>query len=124
MRVRWHTYVRLISLLVARRTAGGLALVASTADLPAAVTGLKLPFLVSFASSAEDGYEAAQLQQGASAPKQGDEKSTPAGAPTHIKGWQSAKYCPYPQTIILRFPGYFDIRKIQILSHQAKIANT
>lgn len=25
---------------------------------------------------------------------------------------------------MLKFPGYFDIRKIQILSHQAKIANT
>ena len=104
--------------------------------------GLKLPFQVVFASSADEGFDAHQLEapskaasaaaaaaaaasaggaQPAAAAPQPDEKQP---QPTHIKGWQSAKFCPYPQTLILRFPGFFDLRKIQILSHQSKIAHT
>jgi len=92
-----------------------------------AVQGLKLPFEVVFASSADDGYDARQLEapsKAAAAPSQGQAGGNEP-KPTHIKGWVSAKYCPYPQTLILRFPGgFFDLRKIQILSHQSKIAHT
>jgi hypothetical protein len=63
------------------------------------VQGLKLPFVVTFASSYDDGYEPTQLEQGGAAAAQaaqaakdnGDEKQTHAATNTHIKGWQSAK---------------------------------
>ena len=39
------------------------------------------------------------------------------------KGWQSQKYCTYPQEIILQFQGVINISQLQILSHQSKIAS-
>jgi len=83
---------------------------------------------VIFASSSDDGFDAKQLEApskanaaaaaGATAAAGGAAQPAEADKPTHIKGWQSARYCPYPQTLVLRFPGFFDLRKIQILSHR------
>ncbi|KAF8980263.1 hypothetical protein BGZ46_004447 [Entomortierella lignicola] len=40
------------------------------------------------------------------------------------KGWHTPRFCEYPQDLVLRFSsGHSRIRKIQILSHQYKIAN-
>ena len=39
------------------------------------------------------------------------------------KGWQSQKYCTYPQEIILQFQGVINVSQLQILSHQSKIAS-
>ncbi|GJJ68469.1 centrosomal protein CEP104 [Entomortierella parvispora] len=40
------------------------------------------------------------------------------------KGWHTPRFCSYPQDLVLRFSsGYSRIRKIQILSHQYKIAS-
>lgn len=39
------------------------------------------------------------------------------------KGWQSARFCDYPQEIIIQFLSPIRIRQIQFLSHQCKIAS-
>ncbi|KAF9433149.1 hypothetical protein BGZ76_009818, partial [Entomortierella beljakovae] len=40
------------------------------------------------------------------------------------KGWHTPRFCGYPQDLVLRFScGHSRVRKIQILSHQYKIAN-
>ena len=33
------------------------------------------------------------------------------------KGWQSAKFCTYPQEIILQFPSVINLKQLQFLSH-------
>ena len=38
------------------------------------------------------------------------------------RGWQSAKFCEYPQEIILQFTNIVRLKQIQFLSHQAKIS--
>lgn len=38
------------------------------------------------------------------------------------RGWQSAKFCEYPQEIIVQFTNIVKLKQIQFLSHQAKIA--
>ena len=37
------------------------------------------------------------------------------------RGWQSAKFCEYPQEIIVQFTNIVKLKQIQFLSHQAKI---
>ena len=39
------------------------------------------------------------------------------------KGWQSGRFCEYPQEIGLVFDGVVNTRQIQFLSHQSKIAS-
>jgi centrosomal protein CEP104 len=69
---------------------------------------VKLGYRVVSASSSDIGYDETQLEQQS----------------THTKGWQSARFPSYPQHLILQFQQIFDIRKIQILSHQSKIASS
>ena len=38
------------------------------------------------------------------------------------KGWQSAKFCEYPQEIIIQFTNIVKLKQIQFLAHQAKIS--
>lgn len=38
------------------------------------------------------------------------------------KGWHSARFCQYPQEIILDFPNKVKVKQIQFLSHQYKIS--
>lgn len=80
--------------------------------------GVKIPFRVVRCSSFEDGFEPQQLELAV------QNTSNGASSNTHIKGWQSARFCTYPQSLILYFPQKYDVRKIQILSHQSKIAQT
>lgn len=39
------------------------------------------------------------------------------------RGWQSPKFCEYPQEIIIQFSNPSRLRQIQFLSHQSKIAS-
>ena len=39
-------------------------------------------------------------------------------------GWQSARGCSYPQSLTLWLGGQCEVRKVQLLSHQSKIART
>ena len=39
------------------------------------------------------------------------------------RGWQSMRFCDYPQEMTLQFMGPIRLRQIQFLSHQAKIAS-
>lgn len=66
----------------------------------------KIPFRVIHASSHDDNYQVHELN-------------------THsplTRGWQSAKYCAYPQDIVIQLDERSQTKKIQILSHQSLIA--
>lgn len=39
------------------------------------------------------------------------------------RGWQSSKFCEYPQEIVLEFPSPVRVKQIQFLSHQYKISS-
>jgi len=39
------------------------------------------------------------------------------------RGWQSQKFCEYPQEIIVQFSGIVRLKQLQFLSHQSKIAS-
>ena len=39
----------------------------------------------------------------------------------HTSGWQSAKYCEYPQELGFRFEGEVDVQHLRILCHESKI---
>eukprot|EP00047_Mylnosiga_fluctuans_P017700 m.63777 g.63777 ORF g.63777 m.63777 type:complete len:1027 (+) comp7215_c0_seq3:64-3144(+) len=67
---------------------------------------VKVPFRVIYCSGSDDEHDASALE---------------THAPT-VKGWQTAKYCFWPQEIILRLERVTRVRKVQILSHQYKIA--
>ena len=69
----------------------------------------KIPFKVVKCSSYDDGYSPTELETNSPSP--------------HTKGWQSSRFCDFPQQIILDFRKVVPIRKIQILSHQSKIAS-
>lgn len=52
----------------------------------------------------------------------GSEEQHPASELNHhgplVSGWQSNRFCSYPQELILQFENYARIRRVQILSHQ------
>lgn len=67
----------------------------------------KLGFRVVFAASEDVDYPAAELNYHS----------------PQTKGWQSARFCEFPQEIGLSFAdGLVNISQIQLLSHQSKIA--
>jgi centrosomal protein CEP104 len=67
----------------------------------------KLPFQLVFASSEDASYPAAELN---------------VHSP-QTRGWQSARFCEYPQELGLWFPdGPVAISQVQLLSHQSKVA--
>ena len=39
------------------------------------------------------------------------------------RGWQSSRWCDYPQELVLQFPGKVTLQQVQVLSHQFKIAS-
>ncbi|XP_041377426.1 centrosomal protein of 104 kDa-like [Gigantopelta aegis] len=67
---------------------------------------VKIPFRVVHASGQDDSYRAAELNN-----------HSPL-----TKGWSSARYCLYPQDIVIQLDQRTRIRKIQLLSHQFLIA--
>ncbi|XP_033095811.1 centrosomal protein of 104 kDa-like isoform X2 [Anneissia japonica] len=62
----------------------------------------KLAFHVLHTSSIETGFSLKEL-----------EVHSPL-----VKGWQSSRFCTYPQEIILRLPNKVQVVKLQILAHQ------
>ncbi|XP_071840372.1 centrosomal protein of 104 kDa-like isoform X1 [Apostichopus japonicus] len=62
----------------------------------------KLSFRVLHATSTDSGYSTKEL-----------EIHNPL-----VKGWQSIKFCPYPQEIILKLPKKTRMKKLQLLAHQ------
>ncbi|XP_052715307.1 centrosomal protein of 104 kDa-like isoform X2 [Crassostrea angulata] len=66
----------------------------------------KLPFRVIHVSGQDESYRAAELNY-----------HSPL-----TKGWQSSRYCLYPQDIVIQLENRSRLRKIQILSHQYLIA--
>jgi centrosomal protein CEP104 len=67
----------------------------------------KLHFELVYASSEDAAYPATELN---------------AHSP-QTRGWQSARFCEYPQELGLWFPdGAVAISQVQLLSHQSKIA--
>jgi hypothetical protein len=67
----------------------------------------KLPFRITAVSSQEEGYPVTELLN-----------HTPFS-----RGWQSARFCEYPQEIIIEFQSVLRVRQIQYLSHQYKISS-
>ena len=39
------------------------------------------------------------------------------------RGWQSARWCEFPQALVLQFPGRVNLQQVQVLSHQFKISS-
>lgn len=67
----------------------------------------KLAFRVVFAASEDSEYPAAELNYHS----------------PQTKGWQSARFCEYPQEVGIVFTdGEISVSQIQLLSHQSKIA--
>eukprot|EP00471_Norrisiella_sphaerica_P011583 CAMPEP_0184502940 /NCGR_PEP_ID=MMETSP0113_2-20130426/51578_1 /TAXON_ID=91329 /ORGANISM="Norrisiella sphaerica, Strain BC52" /LENGTH=937 /DNA_ID=CAMNT_0026892315 /DNA_START=100 /DNA_END=2913 /DNA_ORIENTATION=- len=65
----------------------------------------KIPFKVVYCTSSDDGHSEHELEK------------------RHSKrGWQSARFCYYPQDLILQFDQEYEVRELRILSHQSKIA--
>jgi len=65
----------------------------------------KLRYSVSSCSSADPEFPAAQLN---------------VHSP-HTRGWQTPRFCEYPQHVIIEFASNAAISQIQLLSHQHKI---
>jgi centrosomal protein CEP104 len=41
--------------------------------------------------------------------------------PGRSLGWQSQRFCLYPQEIILQFPNMVNVKQMQFLMHESKI---
>jgi centrosomal protein CEP104 len=65
----------------------------------------RLPFRVVHCTSCDEGFPPQELES--------------TGAPS--KGWQSARFCTFPQEIILQFACEVELDQIQVLSHQFMI---
>ncbi|XP_028663154.2 centrosomal protein of 104 kDa [Erpetoichthys calabaricus] len=66
----------------------------------------KVGFIVISSSGHEDGYSAKELM---------------VHAPT-VSGWRSARFCSYPQDIVIQLVERCHIRKLQLLAHQYMIS--
>ncbi len=64
-----------------------------------------IPYRVVHCTSSDDQHTERELEKGRSR-----------------RGWHSARFCDYPQELVLRFDEEVDIREIRVLSHQSKIA--
>ena len=71
----------------------------------AAVT--KLKFRIVFCTSEEQEFPASELLRHG----------------PNSKGWSSARFCDYPQELLLQFPTVVRIKQLQFLSHQCKISS-
>ncbi|KAJ7394456.1 hypothetical protein OS493_000267 [Desmophyllum pertusum] len=67
----------------------------------------KVPFQVVYSSSADDNHRENELE---------------LHSPT-TKGWQSSRFCLYPQELVLLMKEPIRLRKLQILSHQFMISS-
>ena len=78
----------------------------------------KLEYKVIHASSNDDGHGAQQLML-----RNDVERNEPDRMKNKGKGWQVARFCEYPQDLVIGLTHISDVTQIQILSHQAKIAS-
>ena len=62
----------------------------------------KIPFQIVSASSADEQHPASELNH---------------HGPL-VNGWQSNRFCSYPQELIVQFEHIARIRRVQLLSHQ------
>ncbi len=67
----------------------------------------KLSFQVIYSSSADEQYQATELNQHG----------------PFVNGWQSGRFCSYPQELVLQFENYIRLKRVQLLSHQFLIGN-
>lgn len=76
---------------------------------------IKLPYQVVSCSSHDDKYPPASLEHSSYS-------SSPSSPSSSLHGWQSARNCVYPQVLVLSFGCLCSLQKVQLLSHQSKIA--
>lgn len=62
----------------------------------------KIPFQIVSSTSSDDQHPASELNH---------------HGPL-VAGWQSNRFCSYPQELILQLDNYARVRRVQILSHQ------
>lgn len=67
----------------------------------------KLKFRITEVTSQEEGYPVNELLNHS----------------PYSKGWQSSRFCDYPQEIVVEFPNYVKVKQLQFLSHQYKITS-
>jgi centrosomal protein CEP104 len=67
----------------------------------------KIHFQVIYSSSADEQHPASELNH---------------HGPL-VNGWQSSRFCSYPQEFIIRFENYIRLKRVQLLSHQFLIGN-
>ncbi|KAI8987921.1 hypothetical protein BDF20DRAFT_910460 [Mycotypha africana] len=80
-----------------------------------------LPYEILHCSSWDDNFGPDQLSKGSS--NTSSMLATSNSAPTKLVGWQTARFPEYPQDLIIQIlSGVSFVSKIQILSHQFKIA--
>ncbi|MCO5584071.1 hypothetical protein L7F22_037993 [Adiantum nelumboides] len=65
-----------------------------------------LPYTVVFSSGQDENFPASELNKGALG-----------------RGWQSTRFCTYPQEIVIELECQSKIASLQILSHEYKIAS-
>eukprot|EP01083_Nonionella_stella_P161666 529814_1 len=80
----------------------------------------KIGYRVIFASSNETGHDAQELELRNSIDR---DSTTQKNGKTKGKGWQSARFCEYPQDLVIALDSPTQISQIQLLSHQSKIAS-
>jgi len=89
----------------------------------------KIGYSVIYATSNETGHDSTELEIRNNLDVNGDKNSSSKGWQSAQKtngkgkGWQSARFCDYPQELVVALNGIYEISQIQILSHQSKIAS-
>jgi centrosomal protein CEP104 len=62
----------------------------------------KIPFQTVYSSTSDEQHPASELNH---------------HGPL-VNGWQSSRFCSYPQELILQFENHIRIRRVQLLAHQ------
>ena len=81
-------------------------------------TEAKLEYNVIYATSSDDGHNAEQLVI-----RNNVERTDPDRVKNKGKGWLCARFCEYPQDLVIALSHICEVSQIQILSHQSKIAS-
>src|SRR5690348_11699181 len=84
----------------------------------------RIGFSVAYASSYEDKYSYKELERrDADVGNRNNTNANKNNDTSQLRGWQSARNCEYPQRLILQLDEVCEMKQIQILSHQSKIAS-
>ena len=92
---------------------------------------IKITYKVIFASSSDSNHTEKELEirndNSTSSAKENDGGGSTSGTNNHSgshgRGWQSERFCDFPQYLIVHLIDICEIKQIQILSHQSKIAS-